>query len=151
MEFYRQQSMQGHMHFTDILTRKLTDDVKLVGPTISCGGMRLPGSDMRLFMPHVQSFTVATDAVGFDVLQRNGSVFTCHDKIKETILYSELGISAVILDAGYNLDCLIVRTGNTCCALPFVSEVSGPYPCLRVANTHVRTYTHTHTHSHTQG
>lgn len=96
------------MHFTDILTHKLTADVKLVGPNISCGGVKLPGSNTTAANPHVQSFAVATDAVGLSLLRRNGSVFACHDRIGHTVFHSELGLSAVMLDAGYNLDCLMV-------------------------------------------
>ena len=36
-------------------------------------------------------------------------VFRCHGSLKETIWHSELGASAAILEAGYNLDCLLLK------------------------------------------
>ena len=101
--------LQGRLHFTEILTRKITGDVKLVGPNINCGGMKILGTDTPVSNPHVQSFTAATDAVGFDILRHNGSVFGCYDAVQDTVVHSELGASSAILHSGYNLDCLMVR------------------------------------------
>lgn len=36
-------------------------------------------------------------------------VFECHASIYDTIFYSELGSSLAILEAGYNLDSLMMR------------------------------------------
>ena len=47
------------VHWTTILTAKLTADVKLVGSTINCGGAYTI-SEMQ---PHVQSYAVAMDQV----------------------------------------------------------------------------------------
>lgn len=103
--------MQGQMHFTDAMTSQLDADVKLVGPNINCGGMPLPrpGSDMFFSNPHVQSFAVATDAVGLDIIRQNSSVLACYSRVQETVVYSELGLSASVLEAGYNLGCFMVR------------------------------------------
>lgn len=46
---------------------------------------------------------------GLGVLQRDGSVFTCHSNMLDTIWHSEIGASAVILEAGFNLDCLLTK------------------------------------------
>ena len=97
---------QGYVHFTDILTRKLVGDVKLVGAAIACGGTP-PGSGEAPSSPHFQSFAVATDAIGFRILQRNGSVFECDSNDQD--VQSELRPSTAILGKGYNLDCLMVR------------------------------------------
>ena len=43
-----------------VLTRRISDHVKLVGPTISCEGIQPQGMPLRK-NPHVQSFVVATD------------------------------------------------------------------------------------------
>ena len=37
------------------------------------------------------------------------AVFRCYDSIHDTIWHSELGASLAILDAGYNLDSLMLR------------------------------------------
>lgn len=97
------------MHFTEAMTSKLTADVKLVGPTISCEGTTAPSGERRE-NPHVQSFAVATDAVGMKLLVKDGKVFQCHETLQETVFHSELGASSVILNAGYNIDSFMVRT-----------------------------------------
>jgi hypothetical protein len=52
------------VHFTKLMTSKLSDEIKLVGPTINCEqGPTLPSGETRA-NPHVQSFAVATDQVG---------------------------------------------------------------------------------------
>ena len=38
-----------------------------------------------------------------------GTVFKCHDDMAQLVMQSELGASRAILDAGYNLDCLLIR------------------------------------------
>ena len=43
------------------------------------------------------------------VLRADPDVFSCHASLKETIWHSELGASAAILDAGYNLDSLMLK------------------------------------------
>ena len=53
------------MHWTQPFISRLSSDIKLVGPTISCEGSPLDG-DMRgqwRRNPHVQSYVVATDRV----------------------------------------------------------------------------------------
>ena len=36
-------------------------------------------------------------------------MFKCHDDMAQLVMQSELGASRAILDAGYNLDCLLIR------------------------------------------
>jgi hypothetical protein len=43
------------------------------------------------------------------VLLGDPHVFTCHDSRWDAIYYAELGSSAALLAAGYNLGCLMVR------------------------------------------
>ena len=54
------------MHWTQPFLRRLTREVKLVGPTISCEGSPLDGNMNGVWRrnPHVQSYVVATDRVG---------------------------------------------------------------------------------------
>lgn len=53
------------MHWSNILTSKLTAQVKLVGATISCEPCWLGGNtaNARRHNPHVQSYFMATDQV----------------------------------------------------------------------------------------
>ena len=43
------------------------------------------------------------------MLQAAGSVFSCHASMLDTIWHSEIGASAALLEAGYNLDCLLAK------------------------------------------
>ena len=57
---------QSDLHWTTAFTTRLTETVKLVGSTISCGGTfrgELHRSPQRAF-PHVQSYALATDQLG---------------------------------------------------------------------------------------
>ena len=93
--------------WTQLLLSALSDDVKLVGPTISCEAASSKGL-LKRNNPHVQSYTVGTDRIGLGVLLQS-DVFECRDDIQETIFYSELGVSKAILDAGYNIASLMTR------------------------------------------
>lgn len=57
------------MHWTEALTDRLKGKVKMVGATISCGGVYdVPA------VPHVQSYLVAVDRVGLKVLRKSVSI-----------------------------------------------------------------------------
>lgn len=100
--------LQGKVHFTKLMTSKLSDEVKLVGPTINCESVTLASGRTRS-NPHVQSFAVATDQVGMKILIDDGNVFGCYTDFTETMYYSEVGLSAVIMKAGYNVDSFMLR------------------------------------------
>ena len=90
----------------EVLTGKLTETVKLVGPVISCGGMKWNESVRQ--NPHVQSYVMATDITGLELLRKN-DVFGCYDGYEECVYRGELGASLAILEAGFNLDSLMLR------------------------------------------
>ncbi|DBB06321.1 TPA: hypothetical protein ACH3X1_011892 [Trebouxia sp. C0004] len=94
-----------------IFTDKLNDEVKLVGSTISCEGAPLGGDAESHWRqnPHVQSYVLATDQIGLQVLQQDGQVFACFDNLHDTIYFAELGSSLAVLKAGYNIDSLMMR------------------------------------------
>jgi hypothetical protein len=99
------------VHWSDVLFSKLSDTVKLVGPTINCEGAPEKGDVAAPWRknPHVQSYLVATDQVGLSVLLQDQNVFACFEDMSDTIFHSELGSSKVLLDAGYNIDSLMAR------------------------------------------
>ncbi|DBA99576.1 TPA: hypothetical protein ACH3X3_012154 [Trebouxia sp. C0006] len=94
-----------------IFTDKLNDEVKLVGSTISCEGAPWGGDAESPWRqnPHVQSYVLATDQVGLQILQQDGQVFACFDNLHDTIYFAELGSSLAVLKAGYNIDSLMMR------------------------------------------
>lgn len=47
--------------------------------------------------------------VGLDVIRRKGTVLQCHKDMAEMVSLSEIGMSKAILEAGYNLDSLMLR------------------------------------------
>eukprot|EP00195_Chlamydomonas_chlamydogama_P010072 CAMPEP_0202914022 /NCGR_PEP_ID=MMETSP1392-20130828/62019_1 /ASSEMBLY_ACC=CAM_ASM_000868 /TAXON_ID=225041 /ORGANISM="Chlamydomonas chlamydogama, Strain SAG 11-48b" /LENGTH=431 /DNA_ID=CAMNT_0049605511 /DNA_START=282 /DNA_END=1577 /DNA_ORIENTATION=- len=102
---------RGTVHWTQPFIYRLNDDVKLVGPTISCEGSPLTDEGVGKWRrnPHVQSYAVATDRVGLKLLLEDDKVFQCHDSRWAAIYYSELGSSAAVLSAGYNIDCFMTR------------------------------------------
>ena len=82
-----------------------------MGPTINCEGSPQGGHPANAWRknPHVQSYVVATDRIGMQILLDDQNVFKCYSNMWDTIYHSELGSSAAILDAGYNIDSLMVR------------------------------------------
>eukprot|EP00878_Enallax_costatus_P024831 GHUV01026523.1.p1 GENE.GHUV01026523.1~~GHUV01026523.1.p1 ORF type:complete len:299 (+),score=79.13 GHUV01026523.1:220-1116(+) len=103
--------LQGRFHWMSAFTSRLRGSVKLVGSTISCEGSPLHGNHRGKWRhnPHVQSYAVATDLAGLQLLLADSKVFACHKDRWDTIFYSELGSSKAILDAGYNIACLMLR------------------------------------------
>ena len=91
-------------HWTRAFTDKVDDHVKLVGSTVSCGG-----SGPHPPTPHIQSYAVATDAIGLELLRRNDTVLACYDTMQDVVFYGERGITETILNAGYGLDSLMAR------------------------------------------
>ena len=83
--------------WTQAFTALLTDDVKLVGTTISCE-----------ISVHVQSMVLAMDRVGLDTIAAAGAL-KCPLSLGEAVASYELGSSAAILDAGFNIDSLMIR------------------------------------------
>lgn len=103
--------VRGGAHWQDLFFNKLSDHVKLVGPTISCEGSPWQGNAKGEWRtnPHVQSYVLATDKVGLDVWLRGGNVFTCWSSMWDVIWHGELGSSLALLDAGFGLDSFMMR------------------------------------------
>ena len=94
-------SMQG-VSWHQLLTQRLSNDVKLVGPVISCGETLYQGIFRK--NPHVQSYIMAMDREAIRIFMDEGHVLQCHQNRSEAIYYGELGSSLAILHAGYNID-----------------------------------------------
>lgn len=102
---------KNNTRWQDLLINKLTDKVKLVGPTISCEGSPYQGNGAGEWRtnPHVQSYVLATDQVGLKVWEMDENVFKCWSSMWDVIWHGELGSSLAMLKAGYNLDSFMLR------------------------------------------
>lgn len=100
--------VRGKIRWEDLFISRLTNEVKLVGPTINCEGAAKEDSREWRANPHVQSYAMATDAVGLDLMLR-ANVFSCYNTISDTVFHAELGSSKAILDAGYEIDSFMTR------------------------------------------
>ena len=52
---------------------------------------------------------VCLGQVGLEVLRRKGTVLRCYNNMAETVTFSEIGMSVAVLEAGYNIDSLMLR------------------------------------------
>lgn len=90
-----------------MFTSMITNVVKIVGPTISCEST---GQSLGIYKhnPHVQSYAIATDKTGLGIMLSAGA-FTCRNDRWRTIYFSELGSSAAVLQAGFNIASFVLR------------------------------------------
>jgi len=75
-----------------IFTRRLTDEIKLVGPSINCATK-----------PHVQSYLMVTDQVGFTLLTNQTGIFRCHANYHDAVFNGEIAASQLLLHANYQI------------------------------------------------
>jgi len=109
-------SLPLHLPWHRLLTSRLGGDgnIRMIGPVISCEGSPLhdpaiePDAKWR-WNPHVQSWALAVDAVGLNVLQAGTKVLGCPKDRLDTIYHSELGASRAVLRAGHNIASLLKR------------------------------------------
>ena len=100
-----------------ILTQRLeaNDDsqipVKLVGTTINVLGWPMGRGHGIPVGPHVQSMCWATDKIGLLLLIKKGILASADNKLV-AITNHEVAMSQVMLEHGYNIDCLLVSHQN---------------------------------------
>ena len=92
-------------NWTYTFTNMLNDKVKLAGTSIVC----LPSTDLGGFGPKVEGYAWCTDKIGLKVLLDKGTIFIDHKTKKDTIVNGEYAVSNTIINAGYNLDCLLYK------------------------------------------
>ncbi|PNH11197.1 hypothetical protein TSOC_001983 [Tetrabaena socialis] len=85
----------GASHWTTMLTQYLRGSTKLVGATISCE-----------VMPHVQSYTFATDSLGMKILLAGGAL-DCHLDHMAAISNGELRLSDLMFTSNYTIASLM--------------------------------------------
>lgn len=104
-------SVQIQLPWHRLLTQRLSKDVKLVGPVVSCEGSPHQGnvsSEWRT-NPHVQSYALALDTETLAIFQQDGQVMKCQDDRWDAVYYGELGSSLAVLNAGFNIDSFMIK------------------------------------------
>lgn len=98
-------------HWTDVFIPRLSDKIKLVGITINMS-----------FHPHSQSFVLATDRVGINIIKYSDAVYDCgvyndqsmNEEERWKIIDSyEIGISRQVINAGYAINSLSGALGDS--------------------------------------
>ncbi|KDD73356.1 hypothetical protein H632_c2260p0, partial [Helicosporidium sp. ATCC 50920] len=99
------------LHWTQVLTQRLSDEVKMVGATISCEASWKGGvlSGEKRQNPHVQSYLLAMDQEAYQIIKEDGAALRCYDKYHDAVWYAEMGSSAAVLRSGHNIDALMLR------------------------------------------
>ena len=94
-------------HWTELLTRAVRGQTKLVGMFVCCGGI---GSKV---WPHIDSSLWVTDAQGLAWMEEDGAFFQCSqteegssstDVYHEVIVRYEMGMSRAMLRRGWNIE-----------------------------------------------
>lgn len=93
----------GRRSWHQFLTQQLQKDVHMVGPSISCGGLFDPGRNAYRSSPHVQTWLLALDETGLEILIQDQKALKCHEDRYDAIWDGEVGSSMAILKAGYNI------------------------------------------------
>jgi hypothetical protein len=88
------------IHWTWAFTSLITEEVKWAGATINCDRS-----------PHVQTPIVVTDRKGLEIIMKAGSL-NCSENFPDAITNWEIGSSAAILEAGFNIGSLMTRYKN---------------------------------------
>ena len=89
-------------YWANKFSRMITDEVKLSGVSLNCGGK------LGVSLPHIQSMLWCTDGIGLKAIMRSGAIYDCGNQLNETdgrsklINRYELGLSKAIMQGGNN-------------------------------------------------
>ena len=95
-------------HWIRTFTSMIDHETKLAGISINCHVKLYAHYHNRESVPHVQSMIWCTDQIGLDVVIPKILNTEMLDKDK-TVIYKEIGLSLAILDAGYNITCILPK------------------------------------------
>jgi hypothetical protein len=102
---------KGAEHWTETFTSRLSQAVKLTGVSINMS-----------FHPHVQSFAIATDRIGIEIIKRSNAIYDCDVYNDQTMTSEErwkiinkyeLGMSRAIINAGFSINSLTGSLGQS--------------------------------------
>jgi hypothetical protein len=87
------------MWWYQVFTKRLNDEVKLVGSTINCEKK-----------PHVQSYLLVTDQIGLSILlDPKHGVLSCKTDYTDAVMSGEIGASQILLKANYQIASLQIK------------------------------------------
>lgn len=86
-------------HWTQLFTERLNTEIALVGSSIN----------YQMSIPHVQSMLMVFDHRALNLLRKNDIIMSTNRQVpKNKLIWEhELNSSKVVLDAGFNLDCML--------------------------------------------
>lgn len=96
-----------NIHWTEIFNSRLRDDVHLVGTILAC----TPDDDPGGQGPRISGMFFAITPTGIS-LANDKKAFECYKTKHEVILNGEYALTKAILEAGYNLDTILLQYGR---------------------------------------
>ena len=97
-------SFPKNLHWSTIFTSRIIDDIKLVGTTVSC--LSLTIGDFH--GPKIGGYFFATDNIGLSLMLDKKDIFKDHPT-KRDVIAAEYKTTDAIMNAGYNIDCLLYK------------------------------------------
>ena len=103
--------LQKKLPWHRLLTQRLTHDVKLVGPVISCEGSPFQGNVTAYWRtnPHVQSYVLAMDQEALQILINDNTVLNCYSDRWDAVYFCHLASSLGVLKVGKNIDSFLPK------------------------------------------
>lgn len=90
---------QKNFHFTDIFAAYLSNETRMVGSYINCGGL-IDGEGYA----HVQSMSFMVDDVALELVL---PLFECYENRTATVKYGEIGMSRHLINNNINIASLL--------------------------------------------
>ena len=97
-------------NWAELFTNKITETVKISGASINCFYFDMEKQEW-IYSPHVQTMLFATDRVGLDIGIKKRIL--SYDNVMAdkmwVVMAKEIEFSKSVLEAGYNISCLLSR------------------------------------------
>ena len=97
-------------NWAELFTNKITETVKISGVSINCFYFDMEKQEW-IYSPHVQTMLFATDRVGLDIGIKKRIL--SYDNVMAdkmwVVMAKEIEFSKSVLEAGYNISCLLSR------------------------------------------
>jgi hypothetical protein len=94
------------IHWSNTFINKITDDVKLVGTTITCPRNHYGAG------PQVETFFFVTDNIGLNIILNKETIIYNHKTKESAIFNGEYKLALAIINSGYNIDCMLKPYAN---------------------------------------
>lgn len=93
-----------NIHWSKIFTERITDKIKLIGTIIGCLGEY----HKEFAGPKVGGYFFVTDNIGLKLMIDRMDIFMDHET-KISAIAAEYKVTIAIMNAGYNIDCLLYK------------------------------------------